>query len=53
VGLYDHAEARVWRHLDSCQFKTYLHARVPRVACPEHGIRNATLPWGIFSFSFT
>lgn len=46
VALYDHAEKRTWRHLDSCQFKTYLYARVPRVGCPEHGIRNATLPWG-------
>jgi len=24
--LYDHAEKRTWRHLDSCQFQTYLHA---------------------------
>ena len=22
VPLYDHAEARTWRHLDSCQFQT-------------------------------
>src|SRR6266849_6827016 len=22
LGLYDHAEERVWRHLDSCQFMT-------------------------------
>ena len=36
-GLYDHAEERVWRHLDSRQLKTYLHARVPRTGCPEHG----------------
>ena len=34
VGLYDHADERVWRHLDSCQLKTYLHARVPRTGCP-------------------
>jgi len=27
LGLYDHAEERVWRHLDSCQFLTYLHAQ--------------------------
>ena len=24
---YDHAPERTWRHLDSCQFKTFLHAR--------------------------
>ena len=31
LGCYDHTPARQWRHLDSCQFKTILHARVPRV----------------------
>jgi transposase len=43
--LHDHAEERVWRHLDSCQFKTFLHARPPRVNCPEHGVRQVKLPW--------
>lgn len=53
VRLYDHAERRTWRHLDSCQFQTFLHARIPRVACPEHGIRNTTLPWGERGSRFT
>src|SRR5512133_1956487 len=53
VALYDHAERRSWRHLDSCQFKTYLHARIPRVGCPEHGVRNAALPWGERGGRFT
>lgn len=44
-GLYDHAEERVWRHLDSCQFLTYLHARVPRVKCPTHGVKQVTVAW--------
>ena len=43
--LHDHAEERVWRHLDSCQFQTFLHARPPRVNCPEHGVRQVRLPW--------
>jgi transposase len=41
----DHAEERTWRHLDTCQFKTYLHTRIPRVECPEHGVVNVSLPW--------
>jgi transposase len=45
LALYDHGEERTWRHLDSCQFQTYLHARPPRVACPEHGVRHVRLPW--------
>lgn len=43
--LHDHAEERAWRHLDSCQFQTFLHARPPRVICSEHGVRQVKLPW--------
>jgi transposase len=45
LPLYDHAEERTWRHLDSCQFQTYLHARIPRVACGEHGVVQVLVPW--------
>jgi len=45
LGVYDHAEERTWRHLDSCHFATLLHARVPRVQCPEHGVKQAGVPW--------
>lgn len=45
LPLYDHSEERVWRHLDSCQFMTYLHARPPRVDCPDHKVRQVKLPW--------
>jgi transposase len=45
LPLYDHAEERTWRHLDSCQFQTHLHARIPRVACGEHGVVQVTVPW--------
>jgi len=43
--LHDHAGERVWRHLDSCQFQTFLRARPPRVICPEHGVRQVRLAW--------
>jgi len=43
--LHDHSEERSWRHLDSCQFKTILHARPPRVRCVDHGVRQVKLPW--------
>jgi len=45
LSIYDHGEERAWRHLDTCQFLTYLHARPPRVDCPEHGVRQVRLPW--------
>jgi transposase len=51
--LYDHTDERVWRHLDSCQLKTYLHARVPRTGCAEHGIRKVKLPWAQTRSRFT
>src|SRR4030065_245793 len=45
ASLYDHAPERAWRHLDSCQFKTSLHARPPRINCREHGVRQGGLSW--------
>ena len=45
LPLYDHAEERTWRHLDSCQFQTHLHARIPRVECGEHGVVQILVPW--------
>jgi transposase len=52
-ALYDHAVERRWRHLDTCQFQTYLHARIPRVDCPEHGVSNVEVPWGSKNSRFT
>jgi transposase len=51
--LYDHTEERAWRHLDSCQLKTFLRARVPRTACLEHGIHKVKLPWAETRSRFT
>jgi transposase len=51
--LYDHAEERVWRHLDSCQFRTLLHAWPPRVHCPTHGVRQVRVPWAEGRSRFT
>jgi len=45
LAVYDHSEERAWRHLDSCQFATWLRARAPRVNCPVHGVRQVALPW--------
>jgi transposase len=45
LSVYDHVDEREWRHLDTCQFLTFLHARPPRVSCPSHGVRQVTLPW--------
>ena len=52
-GLHDHDEERTWRHLDSCQFKTLLHARIPRVRCDEHGVLQVRVPWAERGGRFT
>ncbi len=50
---HDHAEERLWRHLDTCQYQTFLHARVPRVHCPTHGVRQVRVPWAEARSRFT
>lgn len=51
--VYDHREQREWRHLDSCQFKTFLVASLPRVNCADHGIHTVGTPWSAQSSRFT
>ena len=51
--LYDHQAERRWRHLDTCQYRTILHAEPPRSQCPTHGVRVVKLPWAEPSGRFT
>jgi len=44
-GLYDHQPERQWRHLDTCQYQTILHASPPQTNCSEHGIKVVKLQW--------
>lgn len=53
LPVYDHSEERVWRHLDSCQFLTYLHASPPRVKCPKDGVHQVRLAWAEPKSRFT
>ena len=50
--IHDHQE-RHWRHLDTCQFPTIVHARVPRLKCPTHGIEQLPVPWAEVGSRFT
>jgi len=34
-----------WRHLNFFQHHCYIHASVPRVKCPEHGVKQVKVPW--------
>ncbi len=42
-----------WRHLDFFQHRTLLHARVPRVTCPQCGVRKVATPWARAGSGFT
>ena len=49
---YD-SRRRRWRHLDTCQFRTFLSAEVPRVECPVHKILQIRVPWAEENSRFT
>ena len=53
AGVHDRLEERSWRHLDTMQFVTEIHARTPRVSCPRHGVKVIELPWASKSSRFT
>ena len=46
-------ERKSWRHLNFFQHETYLHARIPRVKCPECGVRLDSVPWARDGSGFT
>jgi len=50
--VYDHRH-RQWRHLDTCGLVTMIEAQVPRVSCPEHGVRQVRVPWAEAGIGFT
>jgi transposase len=52
-ALHDHQEERQWRHLDTCQYQTVLHAKPPRTHCPDHGARVVSMPWALPNSRFT
>jgi transposase len=53
LPVYDHTPVRAWRHLDSCHYLTFLQAALPRVACPQHGVRQTPVPWAVAGSRFT
>lgn len=46
-------KTRRWRHLDSCNHKTFIEADIPRVKCSEHGVHQVTIPWAEKNSRFT
>jgi transposase len=50
--VHDTAD-KTWRHMDFFQHKAFLHARLPRVCCPEHGVRQVSVSWARPGSGFT
>jgi len=44
-----------WRHLNFFQYEAYLHAKVPRVKCPNEGcgVKQVAVPWARAGSGFT
>lgn len=51
---YDTTE-KTWRHLNFFQYEAHLHARVPRVNCPNEscGVKQVQVPWARAGSGFT
>jgi transposase len=50
--VYD-SEVKRWRHMNFWQHATFLSARVPRVECREHKVRQVEVPWARAESGFT
>ena len=49
----DVRQDRVWEHLPMFDYRVFLHARTPRVNCPEHGVVSVATPWASPKSGFT
>jgi transposase len=44
---------QTWRHLDFFQHQAFLHARTPRITCPDCGVKQIAVPWARPGSGFT
>jgi transposase len=49
---YDTSE-QTWRHLNFFQYAAYVTARVPRLDCPDCGVKQVEVPWSRPGSGFT
>ena len=53
MSVYDTKE-KTWRHLNFFQYRTYLHARFPRIECSKGcGVKQVKAPWARPGSDFT
>lgn len=51
-SIHDTKE-RTWRHLNFFQYKAYIHSKVPRTKCEDHGVLQVEVPWSSPGSGFT
>ncbi len=51
--VYDHQKKRFWRHLDTCNYDTFLEAQLPRISCKTCGIKTIEPSWSRSNSHFT
>ncbi len=44
---------RTWRHLNFFQYKAFIHCKIPRCNCDEHGVKQIDVPWAREGSGFT
>jgi len=51
-SVHDSSEY-AWRHPNFFEHRCYIHARLPKVSCPTHGVQTVTVPWQKADSGFT
>ena len=51
--VHDRREERIWRHLDTCQLRTFIHCKTPRIKCEDHKTLTLDVPWAAEMGRFT
>lgn len=44
---------RTWRHLNFFQYKAFIHCKIPRCNCDDHGVKQIDVPWTREGSGFT
>lgn len=52
-AVHDKREERIWRHLDTCQLRTFIHCQTPRITCSDHKTITMNVPWSSNMSRFT
>ena len=53
MPVYDYRSERVWRHLDSMEYPTFIHCRLPRVKMVSGNIHTIDVSWADSGVSHT